>query len=56
MRGVKRGQASTGRMKKHRYGNEFKVTAVKMATAPEVETKAVAEALNNSGRGLLAAR
>ena len=46
MRGVKRCQESTGRMKKHRYSNEFKVTAVKMANAQEVETKAVAEALN----------
>ncbi len=46
MRGVKRCQASTGRMKKHRYSNEFKVTVVKMATAPDIETKAVAEALN----------
>ena len=45
MRGVKRCQGSTGRMKKHRYSNEFKVTAVKMATAPDIETKAVAEAL-----------
>ena len=33
MRGVKRCQGSTGRMKKHRYSHEFKVTAVKMATA-----------------------
>jgi len=33
-------------MKKHRYSHEFKVTAVKMATAPDIETKAVAEALN----------
>ena len=33
MRGVKRSQGSTGRMKKHRYSNEFKVTAVKMANA-----------------------
>jgi transposase-like protein len=33
MRGVKRCQESTGRMKKHRYSHEFKVTAVKMATA-----------------------
>ena len=33
MRGAKRCQESTGRMKKHRYGNEFKVTAVKMANA-----------------------
>ena len=46
MRGVKRCQGSTGRMKKHRYSSEFKVTAVKMANAPAVETKAVAEALN----------
>ena len=45
MRGVKRCQGSTGRMKKHRYSNEFKVTAVKMANAPDIETKAVAEAL-----------
>ncbi len=27
MRGVKRCQGSTGRMKKHRSSNEFKVTA-----------------------------
>jgi len=33
MRGVKRCHGSTGRMKKHRDGHEFKVTAVKMATA-----------------------
>jgi hypothetical protein len=33
MRGVKRCQESTGRMKKHRYSHEFKVTAVKIATA-----------------------
>jgi len=46
MRGVKRCQGSTGRMKKHRYSNEFKVTAVRMATAPDIETKAVAEALH----------
>ena len=46
MRGVKRCQESTGRMKKHRYSNEFKVTAVQMANAPDIETKAVAEALN----------
>ena len=38
MRGVKRCQESTGRMKKHRYSNEFKVTAVKMANAPAVPT------------------
>ena len=42
MRGVKRCQGSTGRMKKHRYSNEFKVTAVKIANAPEMVTKAVA--------------
>ena len=46
MRGVKRCEGSTGRMKKHRYSNEFKVTAVKMANAPDIETKAVAEALH----------
>ena len=46
MRGVKRCQESTGRMKKHRYSNEFKVTAVKLASALDIETKAVAEALN----------
>jgi len=45
MRGVKRCQGSTGWRKKYRYSNEFKVTAVKMATAPDIETKAVAEAL-----------
>ncbi len=31
-------------MKKHRYSDEFKVTAVKMANAPDIETKAVAAA------------
>ena len=46
MRGVKRCQGSTGRMKKHRYSNEFKVTAVRMANARDIETKVVAEALN----------
>ena len=30
MRGVTRCQGSTGRMKKHRYSNEFKVTAVRI--------------------------
>lgn len=30
----------------HRYSNEFKVTAVRMANARDIETKAVAEALN----------
>ena len=48
MRGVKRCQGSTGRVKKHRYSHEFKVTAVKMATARDIETKAVAEALKRS--------
>jgi transposase len=33
-------------MRKHRYSNEFKVTAVKMANAADIETQAVAEALN----------
>jgi transposase len=33
-------------MKKHRYSNEFKVTAVKLASALDIETKAVAEALH----------
>ena len=46
MRGVKRCHESTGRMKKHRYSHEFKVTAVKLASAPAIETKAVAEALH----------
>jgi transposase len=45
MRGVKQVKESTGRMKKHRYSNEFKVTAVKMASAPDIEVQAVAEAL-----------
>jgi hypothetical protein len=31
MRGGKRCQGSTGRMKKHRYGNEFKMTAVQLS-------------------------
>ena len=43
MRGVKRCQGSTGRMKKHRDSNEFKVTAVKMANSRDIETKAVAD-------------
>lgn len=46
MRGVKRCQESTGRMRKHRYSNEFKVTAVKLASAPDIEVQAVAEALS----------
>ena len=45
MRGVKQIKESTGRMKKHRYSNEFKVTAVKMASSPDVEVQVVAEAL-----------
>jgi len=45
MRGVKQVKESTGRMKKHRYSPEFKVTAVKMASAPDIEVQAVAEAL-----------
>jgi len=36
----------TGRMKKHRYSNEFKVTAVKLANSPSILTMNVAEALN----------
>lgn len=46
MRCVKRCQESIGRMKEHRDSDEFKVTAVKTANAPDIETKAVAEALN----------
>src|SRR3989304_2716703 len=46
MRGVKRCQGSTGRMKKHRYSSEFKGTAVKLATHPGMETQEVAVALN----------
>ena len=46
MRGVKRCQGSTGRMKKHRYSTEFKVTAVKLAAHPGMETQEVAAALN----------
>lgn len=34
MRGVNCCQESTGRMKKHRYSDEFRVTALKMANAP----------------------
>jgi len=49
MRGVKRCQESTGRMKKHRDSNEFRVTAVKMANAPDIETKAVALSGRESG-------
>jgi transposase len=46
MKGVKRGQESTGRMRKHRYSTEFKVTAVKLASAPDIEVQAVAVALS----------
>jgi len=46
MQGVKRCQESTGRMKKHRYSNEFKVTGVKRADAQDIVTKAIAEALS----------
>ncbi len=42
MQGVKRWQESTGRVKKPRDSHEVKVRAVKMANAPDVETKAVA--------------
>jgi transposase-like protein len=45
MKGVKQVKESTGRMKKHRYSTEFKVTAVKMANAPDIEVHAVAQAL-----------
>lgn len=45
MRGVKQIKESTGRMKKHRYSTEFKVTAVKLASSPDVEVQVVAEAL-----------
>ena len=39
MRGVKQVKESTGRGKKHRYSTEFKVTAVKMASAlPSIKT------------------
>ena len=46
MRGVKQISGSTGRMKKHRYSREFKVTAVKLASHPGIETQEVAAALN----------
>ena len=36
----------TGRMKKHRYSDEFKVTAVKMSSHPSILTQDVAKALN----------
>ena len=46
MRGVKQVSASTGRMKKHRTSRESKVTAVKLASHPGIETQEVAAALN----------
>jgi transposase len=36
----------TGRMKKHRYSTEFKITAVKMARHPDIQTQDVAAALH----------
>jgi len=36
----------TGRMKKHRYSNEFKVTAVKLASHPDIQTQDVAAVLH----------
>ncbi len=36
----------TGRMKKARYSDEFKVTAVKLANHPDVQTQDVAASLN----------
>lgn len=45
MRGVKQCKESKGRMRKHRYSSEFKVTAVRMANVPGVQTQLVAEAL-----------
>lgn len=42
MRGVKRCEESTGRMKKHRYSTEFKATAVRMAMSRGIETQSVA--------------
>lgn len=43
MRGATHGQIFPGRMMmKHRDGNECTVTVVKMATVPDIETKAVA--------------
>ncbi len=44
MRAVKECEESTGRMKKHRYSSEFKVTAVKLANHPGIETQEVAAA------------
>lgn len=45
MRGVKQVKESTGRGRKHRYSTAFKVTAVKMASRPDIEVQAVAAAL-----------
>ena len=45
MKGVKQVKESTGRGKKHRYSTQFKVTAVKMASQPDIEVQAVAAAL-----------
>jgi transposase len=36
----------TGRMKKHRYSSEFKVTAVKLAGHPDIQTHDVAAVLH----------
>src|SRR3970040_1988855 len=46
MRGIKEVSGSRGRIKKHRYSREFKVTAVKLASHPGIETQEVAAALN----------
>lgn len=46
MESRRRKHYETGRMKKHRYSNEFKVTAVKMANHPEIQTQDVAAALH----------
>jgi transposase len=46
MRGIKQREESTGRMKKHRYSSEFKVTAVRLASHPGIQTREVAAALN----------
>lgn len=45
MKGVKQVKESTGRGRKHRYSTAFKVTAVKMASQPDVEVQTVAAAL-----------
>lgn len=45
MRSVKQCKESTSRMRKHRCSDEFKVTAVKMVNAPDIETRAVAKML-----------